>query len=348
MKVAIDSGPLTGGDAIRGIGVHTREVVAQLKKIKNLEIDLVDFKVAALSKYDIVHYQYFHPHFLTLPLIKPAKKVILTIHDLIRLIYPSAYPPGIKGSLKFLLQKFNLRNIDAVITISETSKKDIVRFLNIPPEKIHVIYLAPQTKQKNIAVSTSTTKAKYNLPNKFVLYVGDVNYNKNILRLADACKIAKLPLVIVGKQAVSEEVNNNVENQEWRQFLRKYKNDKNVLRLGFLDDSDFEAVFHLASIYCQPSLYEGFGLPLLEAFERDVPIVAAKTQALVEVGGDACIYVDPKDPADMAHGILKVIKDKKLASGLIKKGAKRLENFSWSKTAQQTYEVYEEIYSQKL
>src|SRR5258708_7523667 len=144
MRVAIDSGPLNSGDSIRGIGFHTKELVNELSKLQdeNFKLDVVDFSKTNLSKYDIVHYQYFRPHALTLPFRKPAKKVIVTIHDLIRLIYPNAYPAGIKGWIRFQIQKFNLRNVDAIITISETSKKDIVRFLNIPPEKIHVIYLA--------------------------------------------------------------------------------------------------------------------------------------------------------------------------------------------------------------
>src|SRR5258708_1333689 len=135
MKVAIDSGPLNSSDNIRGIGFHTRELVKELAKLQdeNFKLDVVDFTKTDLSKYDVVHYQYFRPHALTVPFKKPAEKVVVTIHDLIRLIYPDAYPAGIKGSIYFMLQKFNLRNVDTFITISETSKKDIVRFLNIDP-----------------------------------------------------------------------------------------------------------------------------------------------------------------------------------------------------------------------
>ncbi len=342
MKVAIDSGPLTSGDAIRGIGVHTRELVSHLKKIKNLQIDVVDFSKTDLSRYDIAHYQYFHPHFLTLPFSKPTKKVIVTIHDLIRLIYPKAYPAGIKGYLKFFLQKYNLRNVDAVITISETSKKDIVRFLGISPQKIHVIYLAPQTQIK-MKISPEQTKKKYKLPGKFVLYIGDVNYNKNLLTLAKACKIAKFPLVIIGKQAQITEFDDNPENASWSKFLSTYKNDKDIIRLGFLEKDDFEAIFKLATVYCQPSYYEGFGLPLLEAFERQIPVVAAKNQAHVEICDEACFYVDPYDPSDMAKGLIEVITNNKLRAELIEKGNQRVKKFAWSTTAEQTYAVYKKV-----
>ncbi|HWA52026.1 MAG TPA: glycosyltransferase family 1 protein [Patescibacteria group bacterium] len=337
MRVAIDSGPLTGGDAIRGIGFHTKELLKELEKLQNkdFQIEAVDFKNADLSKYDVIHYPYFIPHALTLPFVKPSKKVIVTIHDLIRLIYPENYPPGIKGQLKFLIQKFNLRNVDSIITISETSKKDIVRFLNINPEKIFVTYLAPQTKMK------TKSEQKLNLPKDFVLYVGDVNFNKNLLNLAKAIKIAKLKLVIVGKQAVNENVDDNIENKPWREFLRLYKNDPDIIRLGFVEDLD--DVFKKATLYCQPSFYEGFGLPILEAFERNVPVVASRTQALVEVGDNSCVYFDPKNPDDIAEKLLEVFKDKKLQDELIKKGRNRLKKFSWEKCARATLSVYETI-----
>lgn len=352
MRVAIDSGPLNSGDKIRGIGFHTRELVRELEKLQNADfkLDVVDFSSADLSEYDVVHYQSFPPFRITLPFFKPAKKVVLTIHDLIYLIYPKNYPAGIKGSIKFLIQRFNLRNVDAILTISETSKKDIVRFLKIDPNKIFVAYLAPQS------VIKSESKTDIKLPEKFVLYVGDVNYNKNILNLIKACRIINTPLVIVGKQAL--EIDDIVTQMKSikgpRDFLRflsgkphpelaHYKQvlkfiDKNVIRLGFVDDLD--SVFRKASVYCQPSLYEGFGLPLLEAFERNTPVVASRTQALVEVGEDACIYFDPNSPKDMALKLQEVIHDKKLASSLVKAGKERLKYFSWKKTARETLEVY--------
>ena len=122
MKVAIDSGPLTSGHKVRGIGFHTKELIEALKRVKDgdIKIDAVDFSKADLSKYDIAHYQNFNPFFFSIPLSKPAKKAILTIHDLIALIYPKHYPGGLKGMSRFWMQKFLLRNIDAIITIIPT------------------------------------------------------------------------------------------------------------------------------------------------------------------------------------------------------------------------------------
>lgn len=348
MKVAIDGGPLKGADAIRGIGFHTKELIERLQKIKKLDLKVIDFSSNNLGEFDILHYPYFHPHFLTLPFFKHNAKIILTIHDLIRLIYPKSYPPGIKGSLRFLIQKFNLQNVDAIITISETSKKDIVRLLNIPAKKIHVIYLAPQSTTSNFTKSKlAKLRAKYKLPSKFVLYVGDVNYNKNILNLAKACKLSKLPLVMVGKNASNNSIDNsNIENNIWNKFLKEFGTDKNIHRVGFIPTDELSGFYKLASVYCQPSLYEGFGLAILEAFMNECPVVASKTQALKEIGEDGCFYVDPNSCENMAQALFQVTEKKSLREQLVKNGKKRVGNFNWEKTAWQTYEVYRKIFNE--
>ena len=152
IKVAIDTGPLSGGHAVRGIGKMVREQIEGVKRLRDEDIKLEVFDFQSENgkwklengKYDIVHYPYFFPYALTLPPQKYGKKVVVTIQDLIHLVYPKQYPPGFRGRLNLLRQKSRLKNIDAVITISETSKKDIVRFLGISAEKIHVVYLAPR------------------------------------------------------------------------------------------------------------------------------------------------------------------------------------------------------------
>jgi glycosyltransferase involved in cell wall biosynthesis len=345
MKIAIDSGPTSSGDAVRGIGVHTVNLVKHLRKLKNLDIKVVDFAKEDLSKYEIAHYQKFHPYFFSVPFTKKAKTV-LTVHDLIYLIYPDKYPPGIKGELRFLIQKFLLKNIDSVITISETSKKDIVRFLGIPAEKIRVIYLAPREIFKPISDKKLLVDIvkKYSLPEKFILYVGDVNYNKNIIGLCKAAKLAKNQLVITGKQAVSKDFDRtHPENKPLAELLRTYGKDKDILRLGFVPDEDLVAIYNLASVYCQPSFYEGFGLPVLEAMAVGCPVVCAKTQALVEIAEGAALFADPKSPQDIAGKIEEVLGSGELKSQLIETGKVLVKNYSWDKTARLTAKVYEEL-----
>ena len=154
-----------------------------------------------------------------------------------------------------------------MITVSETSKKDIVRFFGLPNNKIFVTYEAPREvfRKLNDHKRLEKVKVKYKLPDGFVLYVGDVNFNKNISELAEACMEIGVSLVIVGKHAKNEDVDfNHIENKPYKHFLDKYKENKNIHRLGFVDDENLAAVYNLASVYCQPSYYEGFGLPVLE------------------------------------------------------------------------------------
>lgn len=339
MKVAFLSGVNSGLDNTRGIGVHTNTLILELKKLKNKDFEIVENADNA----NITHITKFNPFFLSVPFSKPSKKVVLTIHDLIPLIYPEHYPPGIKGWINFLINKYLIwKNVDSVITISETSKKDICRFLKVDPKIVHVIYLAPRRIFKKIT-STSilySIEVKYKLPKKFALYVGDVNYNKNIPVLIKACKMGGIPLVIAGKQAKEVE-NMDLDHAELRHL--KDTNWTKIVKLGFVPDDDLVKIYNLATVYVQPSLYEGFGLPIIEAFAAGCPVVASKTQALVEIGEGACLFADPNDPLDMAQKILQIINDKSFRNQLIETGKVLVKNFTWEKTAIETLEIYENV-----
>ena len=345
LKVAIYSGPLTSEHSVRGIGIHTRMLIEELEKIPNINITLTDLHSTTASQFNVIHYPNFHPYFFSFPFSVPINSVI-TIHDLIPLIYPYAYPAGLKGRLRFQIQKLLLPKFKAVITISETSKKDIIRFLNIPEEKIHVIYLAPRKIFKRLRSGKwqYTIQKKFNLPHKFVLYVGDVNYNKNLNSLAKACKKINVPLVMVGKQAANNTVDNNhPENKPFANLLQDYGKDKNLIRLGFVEDKILVKIYNLASVYVQPSLYEGFGLPVLEAMACGVPTICSRTQALCEIAGDNTEYFEPLNVNDMANGISKLLTNKTLRSNLSKKGLKHISKFTWEKTARETIDVYQQI-----
>ncbi len=370
MKVAIDSSPTRSGHKFRGVGIYTIELFSALEKIakkrKDFRVSLVDFEKEDLNDFDILHLPYFSPYDLTIPKVQ-GRKIVVTIHDLIPLIYPRNYPPGLKGKINFFLQKRRLKDIDFVITDSECSKKDIVRFLNIESRKIEVIYLAPRSffcEMKDIK-ALNWVRKKYNLPSKFVLYVGDVNYSKNLISLVRAVNILKMPLVICGKGATNlEEVldfQRVLSFKTPRNILRyllgiphpelmhlielrdEIERSPNVIRLGFVPDEDLVAIYNLASVYCQPSFYEGFGLPPLEAITCGCPVVVAKTNALVEVFKDVSLVADPKNPEDIAEKILILLGKLDLRAKLIKEAKKRVEEFSWEKTAEKTFQVYKRL-----
>jgi len=328
MKAAIDVGPLKGGDSVRGIGVYTREL------LKALKIEGVDVFNSDLSKYSVVHFTRFNPFRISIPYKKPVGvKFVLTIYDLIPLIYPEHYPPGIRGWMNWQINKFLIKkNIDAIITISETSKKDICRFVGIDSKKVHMVYLAPRSVFSKLEIAKH-----YNLPERFAMYVGDVNYNKNIPILVEACRIAKTPLVIAGKQA--KEIENMDLNHPELQHLKNIDWSE-VTRLGFVPDEDLVKIYNLARVYIQPSLYEGFGLPVLEAQAAGVPVVASKTQALVEIAEESALFADPKSAADFAQKIKSVTENAELRNSLSKKGLENAGKYTWDKVAKETLEVY--------
>lgn len=343
MKIAIDVSPLSNENRFRGVGSYTKNLIAALKQVdqKNNYFLFEDKQLPGLV--DLVHYPFFQPFFLTLPLIKKTPQVV-TIHDLIPLVFPCRYPPGCKGRLKFLLQKQLVKKAEAIITDSESSKKDIVNFLKINPAKVNVVYLAAEKKFQVIDNKKGLAKyrKKFALPDKFVLYVGDVNYNKNVVGLASACKLAGLSLVIVGRQATNLDFDPcHPENRSLAELIDKFGRDPKVQRLGFVSDEELVALYNLAWLYCQPSFYEGFGLPLLQAMSCGCPVVCADNSSLPEIAGQAVVYFDASRISDIAEKLKQVWSSKTKRDELSVLGLKQVKKFSWENSAKATIEVYE-------
>lgn len=343
MKIAFDITPLSSEHRFRGIGSYTQNLVKTLKQYDERNSYIFFTRGEKLPKnIDLVHYPYFDPFFLTLSLQKIAKTVV-TIHDLIPLVFPDKFPMGFRGRIKWGIQKVSLKGVKAIITDSENSKKDIIRLTGFPADKIYVIYLAPNPEFRQIKDSLlGGVKEKYNLPEKFILYVGDVTWNKNIPGLILAIKKINIPLVIVGKQATDTDFDHkHPENQDLVLLEKEVEKDRRIIRLGFIPKDDLVAIYNLATVYCQPSFYEGFGLPILEAMACGCPVITTKEGSLPEVGGEACFYVDAYDQNKIANGINEVLRDKKLRDQLSQNGILQAKKFSWEKTAKKTIEVYE-------
>lgn len=344
MKIAIHSGSLSDGNASRGVGVYTKNLVDALqelsKKQKNFTIELVNHQTD-ISQFDLVHYPYFDFFFHTLPIQKKTNTVV-TIHDTIPLIYPDHYPKGLKGSAKFMLQKHSLKSVKSVVTDSETSKKDIVRFLGVDKEKIHPVYLGPTVSDRKMNDSEiEATRKKYGLPKEYILYVGDVNWNKNLITLCRASKVAKVPLVIVGKAAAQRQVPRHKENEPLIEILAEFGNDPDILRLGFVDD--ILPLYKGALCLCQPSLYEGFGLSVLDAMFLGVPTIISKIQVFSELYDEAALFFDPRSEQQLSEQIVEMKKNTNLRKDLIKKGLKKSQQYSWEQTALNTYNVYTHV-----
>jgi len=360
MKIAIDISPLNSDHKFRGIGAYTENLINAMKAKKAPGFSLQLVKKGEISQdCDLVHYPYFDFFWTTLPLKKKLPMVV-TIHDVIPLVFPDKFPKGIKGWLKFQIQKFALRSVAAVITDSENSKNDIVKHLGFPKEKIFVIPLAPGGEFKPIKSTKLLNRniVKYNLPEKFVLYTGDVNWNKNVEGLIKAfsriqrykrslnslrgykdIKIQKLELVLAGKAFEDKKLK---ETRSIFQLIKKLGLTNQVKILGYVPIKDLVVIYNLAMIYCQPSFYEGFGLPVLEAMACGTPVICSQASSLSEVAGKAAFFINPNDYDSIAQGIERLIKDKELSKALEQKGLEQVRKFSWEKTAGETMKVYED------
>lgn len=294
---------------------------------------------------ELVHYPYFEPFFLTLSLFK-NRKTIVTVHDLTPLVFPKYFPKGIKGALKWQIQKRSLKNVDAIITDSNSSKKDIMKFTGIAEKKIHTVYLAASDVFKRIKELTilDNIQNKYRLPEKFVLYVGDVTWNKNLPRLISAIKEINVTLVMAGSAIVQKDYDRtNPWNRDLDKAQKMTEGNKLFLKLGFVSDADLIALYNLATVFVMPSIYEGFGLPILEAMKCGCPVITTREGSLAEVGGDAVYYVDTYDVINIANAIGEVYFNTKIAKELSQKGQKQAKKFSWEKTARETVTVYKKI-----
>ena len=360
IKIAIDVSPLKDANRFRGVGSYTKNLVDALqrlveedKKYSNWQISLIEnCKPASpagglkIENFSVVHYPYFNPFFLTLPK-RGNVPIVVTVHDLMPLKFPEHCPPGIKGKLRWFAQKNRLKKIDAIITDSQNSKKDIVEIIDYPENQIHVIHLAPALNFEVIKSSSilQSIEVKYGLPKEFVLYVGDVNWNKNVPGLVKACEKIDIPLVIVGKQAVSKDYNMaHIENRDLVWLQNKYKRRKKKLfLLGFVPTKDLVAIYNLATVYCQPSFYEGFGLPVLEAMACGCPVVSSNRGSLPEICGKAALMFNPQRKGKIGDALQKIIENKKLAVDLSKRGLIQAKKFSWRKTAQETLNIYDKL-----
>ncbi len=343
IKAAIDTSPLSGASKFRGIGRYSVNLIEALKKSKKLEVLETSGKNFK-TEVDIVHYPYFDFYFLTLPLYKKAKTVV-TIHDCTPLVFPQNFPAGIRGKIKFFIQKISLRSVSAVITDSESSKKDIVNFLSVPEEKVFRIYLAPGTNYKKINISDREKTelfSKFHLKGDFMLYAGDINYNKNLPNIIKAFAQAKIDsdLVLIGK---AFENSAQPEVKELRSLIKELKIQDRVKIFGFVSDQELVIFYNLAVVYCQPSLYEGFGFQILEAMACGCPVLTSNVSSLPEVAGEAAVLVDPGSINQIAREMERLTLDQDLRRKIIKLGLAQAEKFSWDKTAQETIRVYEKI-----
>ena len=339
MKVAIDISPTKTGHSTRGIGSYTKNLIEEFKKGKEgIEFDFFG-NPASPPLVDLVHYPYFDLFFHTLPINSKTSRVV-TIHDVIPLIFSEHFPAGVKGRINLFLQRLALKNVDAVICDSNSSKADIVNKLSFPEDKIHVVYLAPSDKFHPITNTSvlSAVARKYKLPQKFVLYVGDVNWSKNIPNLLRVISKLNIYLVMVGKALVNKSL---IEVQEINKLIDELNIKNKIIKTGFVENEELVAIYNLASVTVLPSYYEGFGLPALESMACGTPIICSSTSSLLEIAKEIGIFFDPRTPDNIATAIKKLLSmTREEEQQLRERSLRHAAQFSWSKVAKETVDVY--------
>lgn len=354
MKVAINILPLQNDHRTRGIGYYTLHLINALKQDKGIEVQEFT-KLSEVKDTDIIHYPWFDLFFHTLPIRRPFSTVV-TIHDIMPLIFPFNYPVGLKGKTNFFLQKVALSNCKHIITDSKVSKEDIRKKLKVEDRKIIEIPLAADDifKVLNQDNKLLHVKRQFHLPDRFLLYVGDANWVKNLpfliegfQKLVRSSGFEDVKLVLVGGVFLKDVENiNHPELQSLKavnKLIKQYQLETNIIRPGQLVEDDLVSFYNLATLYVQPSIYEGFGLPVLEAFACGTPVISSNKGSLPEIGGQAAVYFDPADLKQFISIMMGLLEDKSLQAKLSRLGLQQATRFSWNKVAAETKAVYSKV-----
>jgi glycosyltransferase involved in cell wall biosynthesis len=292
-----------------------------------------------LKELDIIHNPCQIP-----TLFNFKQKCIITVYDLTPLLFSETHEKGRVLMHKYLFPLI-LKKSDKIISISHHTKNDIIKHFKIPEDNIKVIHLAANENYKPLNENEiNNIKQKYNLNYPFILYVGTLEPRKNIPTLLKAFyKLKKQgikhKLVITGKKG-------------WKyksifETIEKLNLQKDVIFTGYVPDEDLPALYNAADLFVYPSIYEGFGLPPLEAMQCGTPVITSNTSSLPEVVGDAGIMVNPYDVDELANKMYEVLTNDGLREELSKKGIERAKLFSWKKCAEEHLKVYEEVYNMK-
>jgi len=269
------------------------------------------------------------------PIIHP-KKTVMTVHDIAAIKFPQAYN-WFEKWYSLWSAKVALKKLWRVITISQFTKNELKKEFGVSNlEKVRVIYLGYNKEYGEVSENISEILKKYSIIKPYLLSIGRLEEKKNTVRIIKAferlrLKAYDLKLVLVGSPGFGyEKVKKAIEESE-------FKND--IITPGWVDNDDLPALMRGAKVFVFPSLYEGFGIPILEAFASGTPVVASRGGASQEIGGDACEYVDKLDVVDIARGIEKILHNDEYRMLNIEKGKKRVEEFSWEKSASETWQI---------
>ncbi|WP_372946693.1 glycosyltransferase family 4 protein [Mariniphaga sp.] len=307
------------------------------KKMKSLWRSL--FLVPHIKRHNV---ELFHGLSNELPkgIHKSEIPSVVTIHDLIFMRYPEFYKP-IDRKIYFKKVKYACHSADKVIAISKQTKHDIVTFFHVPPEKVELIYqpVSPVFFEKQ---NVPEILSKYQLPDKFILSVGTLEPRKNQLALLQAIqsKEIKVPVVFVGKQTTSYMA-------EMNRFIEESEMESQVKFLSNISESDLAALYQTAILSVYISVFEGFGLPVIESMACGCPVVTSSVSVLPETAGEAAVLCNPAKVEEIAQKVLLLLENEEFRNTIIEKGTQRAELFHPENYAQKLISLYTEILNRK-
>ncbi|MCF7830908.1 glycosyltransferase family 4 protein [Candidatus Gracilibacteria bacterium] len=289
------------------------------------------------EKCDLIHFTHFNA-----PILYKGK-FVTTIHDTLISFYPGKKMNSWWRKLAYnKVIKHTVNDAVRVITVSDNTKNDVIKLFNIAPQKITKIWNGIGEEFYEVSdLEKKTVKEKFGLGKDFLLYTGNWREHKNLVRLLRAFKKvlekghSPLQLVITGKS--------DPYYPEVLETIKELELQDKVKLLGLVSEEDLVRLYNTASVYVFPSLYEGFGLPPLEAMKCGTPVVASHVSAIPEVCGDAVLYFDPENILDMAEKINLLLTDSTLQQDLVKKGYEHVKQFSWEKCASETLKIYDSV-----
>lgn len=292
------------------------------------------------QKVDITHFMGF--------IIPPnvRGKTIVMIYDMVTEIYPETMETRNRERIQSELIR-SAQYADYIITISESAKKEIMQYLEVPESKIGVIYPGVEYEKFNQPCGQNKLaeiKNKYNLPEEYILYFGTLEPRKNIETIIDAFSTYKnkyntdIKLVIAGGKGWRYE---SIFTQ-----MQRLNIEQEVIFTGYVEEEDKTGIYQMASLFLFPSLYEGFGMPVIEAMAAGVPVITSNTSSLPEAAGDAAILVSPPDSAKIAKHIQEILNDDELRQSMIQKGLEQSKKFNWDTSVDKLCDIYRQVYRQ--
>jgi glycosyltransferase involved in cell wall biosynthesis len=325
---------------------NTRYDVGRLAGQDNLRLLSVDSPTRSLQEQyglrslakalslDLLHSPYYiMPYWLHCP-------SVVTMYDLIPMIYPQYLPHRWAAWMFRAAASLATRRANHVIAISESTKRDLVRFFGIPEDRITVTHLAADEKFRPLgSEQLENTVGAYGLPERYILYLGINKPHKNLPFLLQVFRElrTKAKLVLAGKE--------DPRYLQAREETRRLGLEDRVVFLGDVPEKDLPAIYNGAEVLVFPSLHEGFGLPVLEAMACGTPVVCSNSSSLPEIVGDAAITLDPRDVGVWVAALTLVLENQQVRAELKAKGLEQANKFSWNKTARETLDVYQSVLS---